>query len=142
MSVELTVGEIQEVNDHPNADKLIVLRVNLGSETRQLVAGLKGRYEPKELVDTKVIVVSNLKPANLRGQESQGMLLASEDENGFGLVRPEAEVGTIITEQADQITIEEFFENEFTSTPQGLHLNGDTLDIDFSVDGDHYGKVR
>lgn len=76
--LDIRVGEIKAAEDHPNADKLLILRVDVGEE-RQLVAGLKGYYHPEELVGKKVVVFVNLKPANLRGVESQGMVLAAVD---------------------------------------------------------------
>ena len=78
----LKVAEIIEVKEHPDADKLYVLQINLGKEKRQLVAGLKEHYSKDELKNKKIIVVTNLKYAKLRGVESQGMLLAAEDEKG------------------------------------------------------------
>jgi hypothetical protein len=59
-----------EIKDHPNADKLYILDIDLGSEKRQLVAGIKGYYSADELKNKKIIVVANLKPAKLRGNES------------------------------------------------------------------------
>lgn len=76
--VELKVGKVLEAAPHPNADRLIVMKVDLGSgETRQIVAGIKVSYAPEQLVGKTVIVVANLQPAVLRGVESQGMLLAA-----------------------------------------------------------------
>ena len=80
--MNLKVAEIIEVKDHPNADKLYVLQINLGTEKRQLVAGIKEFYSKNELKNKKIIVVTNLKHAKLRGIESQGMLLAAEDNKG------------------------------------------------------------
>ena len=62
----------------PNADKLLQLQVDLGSEKRQLVAGIAQAYEPESLVGKLIIVVANLEPARIRGVESQGMLLAAD----------------------------------------------------------------
>jgi methionyl-tRNA synthetase len=78
--LDIRVGEIKAAEDHPNADKLIILRVDVGEE-RQLVAGLKGYYQPEELVGKKVVVFTNLKPVKLRGVESQGMVLAAVDNS-------------------------------------------------------------
>ncbi|MBW6462511.1 MAG: methionine--tRNA ligase [DPANN group archaeon] len=72
------VGTVVDVKDHPEADKLYVLSVDLGTEVRQIVAGMKAYYKPSELKGKQIIVVSNLKPAMLRGIESQGMVLAAE----------------------------------------------------------------
>ena len=74
--VELVVGTVEECKKHPDADKLLVSKINLGKETRQIVSGIADYYSPEEFVGKKVIVVANLKPAKLRGVESQGMVLA------------------------------------------------------------------
>jgi methionyl-tRNA synthetase len=80
LKVELLVAVVKAVEDHPNADKLFVLKVDTGKGgEKQLVAGLKGHYTPQELLGKKVIVVNNLSPATLRGVESQGMLLAAQE---------------------------------------------------------------
>jgi len=76
--VEMRVAKIVSVEDHPDADKLFVLRVNLGDQTRTLVAGLKGHYAKAELEGKLVVVVCNLEPARIRGVESTGMLLAAQ----------------------------------------------------------------
>ncbi len=81
--VDLRVGTIKEVEDHPNADKLVVLTVDLGDVgERKVVAGIKEKYGKDKLVGRQIIVVVNLKPAKIRGVESQGMLLAAVDESG------------------------------------------------------------
>ena len=66
----------------PEADKLLKLTVKLGDETRTVVSGIRKWFEPEALVGRKVILVANLKPAKLRGIESQGMILAAEDDQG------------------------------------------------------------
>ncbi len=76
--LDLEIGEILSVVKHPNAEKLFVERVKLGGEERQIVSGLVGYYLAEELVGKKVVIVKNLKPALLRGVESNGMLLAAE----------------------------------------------------------------
>ncbi|TDI41033.1 MAG: methionine--tRNA ligase subunit beta [Acidobacteria bacterium] len=80
--VELKVAKVLEASEIEGADRLLRLRVDLGSETRQLVAGIKKSYTPQELVGKHIIVVANLKPATVRGVESQGMLLAASTEDG------------------------------------------------------------
>ena len=90
--LELKVAEIKEVNEHPNADKLYVISVDLGGRTKQLVAGIKSSYKKEELVGKQVVVVDNLQPAVLRGVESQGMLLAVQDAQGIAIVTPERTV--------------------------------------------------
>lgn len=76
--IDLKVGTVLEVSDHPKADKLFVLQVKVGPETRQVVSGIKKWYKPEDLVGKKVIVLTNLKPVKLRGVLSQGMLLAAD----------------------------------------------------------------
>jgi methionyl-tRNA synthetase len=80
--VHLKVAEVAGIEDHPNADSLYVVKIRLGSEERTICAGLKKHVPKDDLLGRKVVVVYNLKPANLRGVESQGMLLAVEGEGG------------------------------------------------------------
>ena len=86
MKVELKVAKILEASEIEGADRLLKLQVDLGSEKRQLVAGIKQNYTPQELVGKHIVVVANLKPARLRGEESQGMLLAAQTDDGPALV--------------------------------------------------------
>jgi methionine--tRNA ligase beta chain len=87
--VELRVGTIRSAAPHPNADRLLVLSVDLGeAEPRQLVAGIRDAYDVRSLPGQQVVVVANLKPAMLRGVESQGMLLAASDQEGLAVVAP------------------------------------------------------
>ena len=88
-AVELRVGTVRAAEPHPNADRLLVLRVDLGTESRQVVAGIRAHYEPAALVGRQVIVVANLEPATLRGVESQGMVLAAADGERVVLLRPD-----------------------------------------------------
>ncbi len=87
--IELKVAEIKEVNDHPNADKLYIIALDLGGSLKQVVAGIKNFYKKEDLLGKQVVVVDNLEPALLRGVESQGMLLAASDEAGIVIVGPE-----------------------------------------------------
>ncbi len=78
--IELVVGKILEARKHPKADKLLVFKVDIGTEVRQIVSGISKWYNPDDLVDKKVVVVKNLKPIKLRGEESCGMLLCAADK--------------------------------------------------------------
>ncbi|MEO6095977.1 MAG: methionine--tRNA ligase, partial [Fibrobacteria bacterium] len=80
--VHLKVAQVESVEEHPNADSLYVLRLKIGEEERTVCAGLKKHLTPEEMRGRKVVVVYNLKPANLRGVESKGMILAAEDPQG------------------------------------------------------------
>ena len=78
--LDLVVGKIIECKKHPNADKLLISQVDIGSEVRQVISGIAKYYKPEELVGKKVIVVRNLKEANLRGEKSYGMILCASDK--------------------------------------------------------------
>ena len=80
--LELRVAEVIDCKIHPEANRLLVLTVKVGPETRTIVSGIKEWYRPEDLVAKKVIIVVNLKPVKLRGIESQGMILAAEDSEG------------------------------------------------------------
>ncbi|MCK5562131.1 MAG: methionine--tRNA ligase [Thermoplasmata archaeon] len=95
MKMEMKIGEVKSVEDHPDADKLYVMKVDFGEgdEDRQIVAGLKGYYEKDNIVGKKIVVVTNLQPAKLRGVESFGMLLAAEDKSGtLALLTPDRDI--------------------------------------------------
>lgn len=92
MNIELIVVQIKEVCEHPNADKLYLLKVDTGKEERQLVAGIRLGYTPEELVGRRIVMVANLEPATIRGEESQGMILAASDDNGIAVLSPDKDV--------------------------------------------------
>ncbi len=96
--LELKVAEIKEVTDHPNADRLYVLTIDLGDKQKQIVAGIKNAYLKESLVGRQVVVVDNLEPVNLRGVESQAMLLAAQDTEGTCIISPDRKVtlGSIV----------------------------------------------
>ncbi|NPA34412.1 MAG: methionine--tRNA ligase [Chlorobi bacterium] len=77
--LDLRVAKVISAEKHPNADRLLVLKISLGTEERTIVAGIAQHYSPEELVGKNIVVVANLKPRKLRGIESQGMLLAAHD---------------------------------------------------------------
>ena len=90
--VELRIAEIVSVKEHPNADKLYVLQVAVGQETKQIVAGIRLQYSADELVGRKVVIVNNLEPVTLRGEESVGMLLAASSDGGPVIITPDRDV--------------------------------------------------
>lgn len=86
----LKIGTIVSAQDHPNADRLLILVVDLGEPSpRQIVAGIKKSYQAADLIGKQVVVVANLKPATLRGVESQGMVLAGSSESAIVVISPE-----------------------------------------------------
>lgn len=90
--IELVVAQIKEAKEHPNADRLYVLQVDTGKDVRQIVAGIRKAYTPEQLIGRRIILVANLEPAVIRGETSNGMLLAASDENGLGLLTPDKEI--------------------------------------------------
>lgn len=84
--IDLRVATVLEAEKVEDADKLLKLQIQIGEEKRQLVAGIAQHYTPEELVGKNVIVVANLKPAKLRGIESQGMILAASDKDGLQIL--------------------------------------------------------
>ena len=77
--LDLRVATVLECKPHANADKLLVLQIDLGTEKRQICAGLRLHYQPEDLVGKQIMVVANLAPRQMRGEESNGMLLAATD---------------------------------------------------------------
>jgi methionyl-tRNA synthetase len=90
--VDIRIGQIKEAEKIEKSDKLLKLQVDIGEETRQIVAGLAKFYAPEELIDRKVAVLVNLKPAKLFGTLSEGMLLAT-GESGALLSPDDCEIG-------------------------------------------------
>ncbi len=82
VKVELRTAEILEAEAVPDTDKLVKLKVRVGEEQRQIVAGIKKHYQPENLVGKTIVVVMNLEPRTLKGLESHGMLLAATDSDG------------------------------------------------------------
>ncbi|MDD5617969.1 MAG: hypothetical protein PHG69_02645 [Candidatus Omnitrophica bacterium] len=91
---QIRIGVIKEVLDHPNADKLYVIKVDMGDKEKQLVAGIKPSYAKENLIGKQVVVIDNLEPAVIRGVESQGMILAASDEAGPVILSVERGVKT------------------------------------------------
>ncbi|TLY39644.1 MAG: methionine--tRNA ligase [Nitrospirae bacterium] len=84
--VQLKAAKVLSAERVPKSEKLLKLRVDLGGEQLQIVAGIGNKYEPESLIGRRVVVVANLKPAKLMGVESQGMVLAAGDKEVVGLV--------------------------------------------------------
>jgi methionine--tRNA ligase beta chain len=89
---DFRIAEILEVEDHPNADKLYVLKIKIGEEEKTIVAGIRKSYSKEELIGKKIVVFNNLKPTVLRGVKSEGMLLAASDKEKIVLLTPEKDI--------------------------------------------------
>jgi methionyl-tRNA synthetase len=98
--LDLRVAKVLKVEDHPEAEKLYITQIDLGTERRQLVAGMKPYISKEDFVGKSIIVVCNLKPAKLRGVESNGMLLAADDGKHVSLLEAKQ------SDPGDEVTVE------------------------------------
>jgi methionine--tRNA ligase beta chain len=93
MKVDIRVGTIIEAKPHPNAAKLLVLKIDEGKEEpRQLVAGIKEHYSPEQLIGKQIAYIANLEPRTLRGITSNGMILAASDDQTVAILTVEKPV--------------------------------------------------
>ncbi len=90
--VELKVAKVLEAERVEGSDKLLKLKISLGSEERQIISGIGKVYEPADMVGKNIIIVSNLEPRQLMGLESQGMILAASDDHGPAILIPDREI--------------------------------------------------
>jgi methionyl-tRNA synthetase len=90
--LDLRVGKILEVQDIAGADKLYLLKVDIGEKVIQLVAGIKPFYKKEDLKDKLIVVLVNLEPKTIRGFTSQGMLLAASSQDKISLIGPYEEI--------------------------------------------------
>jgi len=118
--LNIKVAKVLDIKDHPDADKLYVMNIDLGKEKRQLVAGLRDFYDKKEIDGKKICVLTNLEYAKLRGIESQGMLLAGDDGKNVGLLFADK------SKPGDQIFIDgvEKFSDKKISFKEFLEIKG------------------
>jgi methionyl-tRNA synthetase len=87
--LELRIAKVLEARPHPNADKLLLLQIDVGDVQKQIVAGIRAHYTPEQLVGKLIVVVNNLAPAMLRGETSNGMLLAATSGERVILLAPD-----------------------------------------------------
>ena len=92
--LDLRIAEIVSAAAHPAADRLLVLRVRVGEEERTIVAGIRRHYSESELVGKKIVIAANLEPAQIRGVNSEGMLLAASTDQALTLLVPERDIHT------------------------------------------------
>jgi len=145
--VDLRVGRILEVEEHPNADKLFVLKVEFGSGIgeRTICAGLRGHYSAEELKGKQGIFVVNLEPRNLRGVESDGMILAVSSNGEVKIIKPKIDmkVGEIVRvknssfskEKVKMISIDDFMKVEL----EVREVDGENVIV--VADGDNVGVL-
>jgi methionine--tRNA ligase beta chain len=137
-ALSLKVAKVTEIKDHPRANKLYLLKIDLGNEQRQLCAGLKPYYpDPNDLLGKNLVVVTNLEPAKLRGELSEGMLLAGDDGTDVGVLTPKKSkpgdrvyVDGISDFKDEIISFEEFLKYTFEARDGKAYLHGKQLKTD------------
>ncbi len=152
--LDLRIGTILEVKQHLNADKLFVETIDFGSEKRTVVSGIKQWYKPEELVGKNVVVVCNLKPAQIRGVESQGMVLTAEYKKDVThllkvLEAPKAKPGEQVFLDSPQtafktIDFKEFEKLAFTVGNKQILLSGKPLrtkDAPLAIDMENGARI-
>ena len=87
--IDIRIARVLEVKDHPKADKLLILKIDTGGEEKQIVAGIKNFYKKEDLLGKQIVVVDNLEPVILRGESSEGMLLAAQSEETISVLIPD-----------------------------------------------------
>jgi len=90
--LDIRIAQVKEAVNHPDADKLTILKIDVGGQEKQIVAGLRAYYKNEDLVGKKIVVLNNLQPARLRGVESNGMLLAADTGGDVVILVPEKDV--------------------------------------------------
>lgn len=151
-ALDLRVARVVRAREHPDADRLLLLDVDLGGEERQVVAGIKKHYELDALEGKRVVVVTNLEPARIRGEESQGMILAAENDEGeLGLLLATgAEPGTPVRPAGEhpepgpeKISFADFQAHTLRADSAGVTLDGAPLTgAELRVDRGVEGRVR
>src|SRR3989338_7413489 len=96
--LEIKIAQIKAVRDHPNADKLYCITIDVGGAEKQIVAGIKSSYVPTDLIGKKIVVINNLEPVVIRGEKSEAMLLAASDTKGIAVLIPDrdTEIGSMV----------------------------------------------
>lgn len=127
--LQLQVRKIVSVEKHPNAEKLFIEKLDDG---RQIVSGLVGHYSAEELVGRKIILISNLKPAKLRGVLSEGMLLAADNKEVVEVLEPKGDVGESVViegfdQSTDEISIDQFSKLKLKVKDHIVYCNGARL---------------
>ena len=87
--LDIRIAKVLEVKDHPNADKLFVLKIDTGEKKKQIVAGIKNFYKKENLSGKQIVIIDNLEPVTLRGETSEGMLLAAQSDETISILIPE-----------------------------------------------------
>ena len=90
--MDIRIGKVLDVEDVEGADRLYLVTVDIGDETRRLVAGIKAWYTKEQLIGKNVVVLANLEPKVIRGVESKGMILATLNNDKFSILTTDRDV--------------------------------------------------
>jgi methionyl-tRNA synthetase len=137
-AINLKVAKVTEICDHPRADRLYLIKIDLGSEQRQICAGIKPFYpNPNDLLGKNLVVVTNLEPTKLRGELSEGMLLAGDDGTDVGVLTPiqskpgdQVYIEGVSDYKSDLIKFDDFMKYTFEAKDGKAYLQGKPLRTD------------
>ncbi|USN45483.1 MAG: methionine--tRNA ligase [Candidatus Woesearchaeota archaeon] len=151
--IALHVGKIIAVKKNPEADKLFIEQIDLGEKKIQIQSGLAEQYTAEELLNKYVVVVTNLKPVTLKGEVSEGMLLAAEKDGVVGIIQSKEELlgkrvtleGEELSDPKEQISIDDFFTVKLKAKDGAVFCQDKKLvvdDVPLSIDKIEEGRVR
>ena len=92
--LDIRIAKVLEIKEHPNADKLFILKIDTGEKQKQIVAGIRNFYKKEDLLGKQIVVVDNLEPVTIRGVSSEGMLLAAQSEDTISILVPDKSIKT------------------------------------------------
>ena len=148
--MDIRIGRIFEVREHPNAEKLYIIKIDLGDEIRTVVAGLKNYYSKDDLLNKTILLLYNLEPAVLRGVKSEGMLLAADDGEKVSLLMPQGDlpIGTrvmasgVISEGNKILKFKKFkkMKMEVVDIRDEDVMGNENYKIDYPIKDDWIGK--
>ena len=87
--LDIRIAKVLEIKEHPNADKLFILKIDTGEKQKQIVAGIRNFYKKEDLLGKQIVVIDNLEPVTIRGESSEGMLLAAQGDDTISVLIPD-----------------------------------------------------
>ena len=90
--LDIRIAKVLEIKEHPNADKLFILKIDTGEKQKQIVAGIRNFYKKEDLLGKQIVVVDNLEPVTIRGVSSDGMLLAAQGDDTISVLIPDRSI--------------------------------------------------
>ena len=92
--LDIRIAKVLEIKEHPNADKLFILKIDTGEKQKQIVAGIRNLYKKEDLLGKQIVVIDNLEPVTIRGVSSEGMLLAAQGDDTISVLIPDRSIKT------------------------------------------------